>query len=90
MTERMLLLTAAAILISQIALAHDEYLKMPQTEAERRDRVGLALDFTQCAGLSFAAADIGKERGLHPDNIQLSEGIGRALTLPQVCSRLLE
>ena len=76
---RAAVLLAAAVL-GQAAIA-DQHLTIPQTEAERRDRIGLALEFTQCAGLWYAVADIGRESGEHSDNIELAEGTGRGADL---------
>ena len=43
--------------------------------------VGGALEFAQCAGLYYAAADLGPEFGYPADDVQLSRELGNGAAL---------
>jgi hypothetical protein len=73
MTQKILMATAAlATVILAAPVAADDAAK---------GGVAVALQFSQCAGLYYAVADLGPEAGQSPDDVQLAREMGNGAAL---------
>jgi hypothetical protein len=69
-----IVMVAAVLALAIVGQAQAQEQELLQDLKE--NAVEMALDFTICAGLLYAGADVGREIGRHPDEIQSIEEEG--------------